>query len=93
MKYSNRSYVYDRFDITEGRRTKKEVANDYLNEVLAGNLVIITHTTIWGKEFVKLCKQCKVCPIYRNFSRNDEFRGEYSIHKTKAKDEIQVNIL
>lgn len=91
MKYSNRSYVYDRFDITEGRRTKKEVANDYLNEVLTGNLVIISHTTIWGKDFVKLCKQCTTKAIYRNFSRNDELRGEYSIHRTNAKDEVKVN--
>lgn len=91
MKYTSRKYVADRFNITEGWKSAKEVASDYINEVLAGNLVVITHTTIWGKEFVKLCKQCKAKTIYRNFSHNDELRGEYSIHQTKEWDEVKVN--
>jgi hypothetical protein len=93
MKITNtkRSYVYDRFDVMQGKRTREQVAADYLNEVLNGRLVILVPSTIWGKEFVKLCKKCTTKAIYRNFSRDNELRGEYSIHPTKAWDEVKVN--
>ena len=93
MKIGNpkRNYVQDRFDVMQGKRTCEQVAVDYLNEVLNGRLVILSPTTIWGKAFVKLCKQCTTKTIYRNFSRNNELSGEYSIHPTKAWDEVKVN--
>ena len=91
MKGTTRNYVSDRFDVMQGKRTREAVAKDYLQEVLSGRLVNVVPTTIWVKEFVKLCKQCNVAQIYRNFSPRNELRGEYSIHTTKAWDEVKVN--
>ena len=73
--------------------SKKEVANKYLQEVLNGHCVIVSSTSVWVKEFVKLCKKCKEAQIYRNFSPHNALRGEYSIHKTNLFDEIKVNEL
>lgn len=84
-------YTDNCFAVLSGKKSREEVAAYYLQEVLNGKLYTLTKTCHWGKEFVKLCKKCKVKPIYRNFSPRDEMRGEYSIHRTNAWDEVCVN--
>lgn len=91
--YTKRNYVSDRFDVMQAKRTRLDVATDYFNEVLNGRLVVVVPTTIWVKEFVRLCKNCQEKQIYRNFSYGNEFRGEYSIHPTGTHDEVKVNKL
>lgn len=88
---SSRNYTDDCFSVLQGKKTREEIAAAYLQEVLDGKLFHLTKTCHWGREFVNLVKKCKVKPIYRNFSPNDEMRGEFSIHRTKAWDEVRVN--